>query len=757
MRRVILLIIAVSLLAFGCLEEKTYPGTKAEQLAGTQSIDLDEDGLTDYQIYDYSATSIADGGFVISRQVTVAAHTTASYDYINDSITDLDLMVAGESLKEFSTSSTESENDCGNNIGLGSKTSCINVFSCSELCSASSVRCKKLVSAYDEMVGGSMLSVLQDYNELGALIRDANKKVTNLRGAPQQDADEFLQKTRDIVYRVASINANPLYASGEMGLCVRSDYDISYVVAAASKIGGYTAANSQYRYRVMIFAKPVSQNTSQPGMEVGGISLSDRIPRIAVANPDSISSVQSIAVSQDSSSVLVSWASSKASKDGYGLVYEFTSDQPPDIVLAGLKSPELKVKRINLAGLLPTNILYEQLLQFLKNYYVSLGLAVGLTFVGLLVIYNVFILVFTLLTEKAGGSSFLAGFRRAFGRTDVGWRTDIILAVLFLGAGFYLSSYMAPAPATAPTLMESADFLIKNGEGLLGVGLMAIGIVMAYFAADNLVKITILERAYGMVIKQEKDMFLAKAGTLNDKLAQLAALVEAQAKEGFDVSREYDLLSSLKSGDVAALTKEMTGKTKAQLEDYLGKVESAVSGLNEKKRMADENWPKWKESIGKTLDEQGEIYQTSLVTVPSSLRMWALSRYAREAGAGTVTLDRDVLRRKKVSGDTMVRDMISKGLLKGAIVIKQDRIALAEFAEGSGTLASVLALKLRNYVQSLAKNMGQHEPQSFVSIGEKTVLVLMKGRNMESVLFINKPKFNEAVEQWKANSKALEG
>jgi len=36
------------------------------------------------------------------------------------------------------------------------------------------------------------------------------------------------------------------------------------------------------------------------------------------------------------------------------------------------------------------------------------------------------------------------------------------------------------------------------------------------------------------------------------------------------------------------------------------------------------------------------------------------------------------------------------------------------------------------------------------------VLVIMKNRTIESVLFIHKAKFKEAMEQWKASMKALE-
>jgi hypothetical protein len=758
MRRLLLLIVIISMLGFGCLDEKGYPGTKAEQITNTQSIDLDGDGSPDYLVYDFSPVAIQDANLKVQRQVTVAVETQAFYDTINPNLTDVDLLIGDQSMDEFSKSRTQSDTACSNSIGLMNVV-CSDVVTCSRLCSSASVKCKRVASTYEDILAGSMISYVQDNNEIRSLILDARRMILNLRSAPQSDKDNFLNKSRQIVYKVASINSNPLYANPDLNLCEHSDFGMPYLIDAAGKIGNYSSANVSYRYRIILSAKPTTQQVSgnQIGVEVSGVTFTDKLPRQAVPTSDDISSMQSITAGQDALSTSVGWTSTKTVKDGYLLMYEFKSDQPPETVLPSLKTPDVKVKRINLTALIPTNYLFLTLFVMVKNYYIALGLALGLTLGFLLVIYNALVLLFTIVSEKAAGASLIAGFRRAFGRTDVRWKTDIVISIIFLGAGFYVSTFVAAQPTTLPSLMESLDFLLKTDMGLLGVGVVTIGMVMFYFTVDNFIKITILEKAYGMVIKQEKDMFLAKAATLKERIAQLAQVVEEYSREDFDVSKEYDVLTSMKAENIDALSKEMTGRTKALIEDGLNKVESATNGLKERKRIADENWMKWKDTITKTLDEQGEVYQSSLVTVPASLRTWALGRYARETAGEGVIMDRDILKKKKVSAESLVRDMITKGLLKGAVVIKQDKIAMAEFAEGSGTVTSVLALKLRAYLLSLAKNMGQHPPQSFVSIGETHVLVLMKGRNVESLLFINKPKFNEAVEQWKANSKALEG
>ena len=259
-----------------------------------------------------------------------------------------------------------------------------------------------------------------------------------------------------------------------------------------------------------------------------------------------------------------------------------------------------------------------------------------------------------------------------------------------------------------------------------------------------------------MVIKQEKDLFLVRVASLKDQLAELNKLVEEYSKENFDVSKEYDVLALVKAEKVDMLAKDMNARSKARIDEYLSRVESSLASLTQKKKLADDNWPKWKEGIAKTLNEQGEVYVSTLVTIPASLRAWVLEKYMEEEGSGALSLDRDVLKKKKVSADQLVGDLVSKGLMRGVVVMKQGKVAMSQFKDGSGTVMAALAVKLVTYMRSMARNLGQHEPQSFVSVGGKTVIVMMRSRGLQSVLFVNKDKFKEAIEKWKTKVRGLE-
>ena len=75
----LLLLFAILLLGFGCIEQKSFPSVKNEQLSNTQEVDLDNDGFSDYTVYDFNAITNEESGMKVQRQVTVATLTSGSY------------------------------------------------------------------------------------------------------------------------------------------------------------------------------------------------------------------------------------------------------------------------------------------------------------------------------------------------------------------------------------------------------------------------------------------------------------------------------------------------------------------------------------------------------------------------------------------------------------------------------------------------------------------------------------------------------
>lgn len=749
MRYTIAVLLVLFMFGFGCLEESSFLSTRSEHVTNSQEIDLDGDGNVDYMIYDFSPVTLEDGSMTVQRKVTVSTETDGTYWRFNENLTDVDLLLADESLDEFSKSKLQADSACSQEIGL-SNVVCSDVATCSKLCSAASLKCKRIAANYDDALAGAMISYVQSNNDIRTTLIDARRRVLNLREGSDEEKDEFLDSIQSMISRVAEINANPLYTHPEFMLCTHSDFGITYLLEAAETIGDYEVQTVSYNYNVLLSAKPTD------GSDIAKIIISDRMPRSVVGDSDRIGSIQDFTASQDSSMVAINWTSTRPNQEGYIFHYSFSSEEAPAGMVAALQSPDIRLSRVNLAVLAPFLSIQDMMLGMTGNYFVSLGFAAGVCLSFLFFTYTVIMLLFTVISERAGGSPITKGFRRAFGRTDVRWKTDLVISAVLLVLGYYISAALVAAPATIPTLLETLEFLAMSGWGVVGASFVMLGVVVLYFAAENVTKITILERAYGMVIKQERDLFLVKVASLKDQLAELTQLVEEYSKENFDVGKEYDVLAVVKADKVDLLAKDMNARSKARIEEYLSRVETALASLKQRKKLADENWPKWKESIGKTLDEQGEVYVSTLVTIPASLRAWVLEKYMEEEGAGALSLDRDVLKKKKVSAGTLVQDLIGKDLMRGVVVMKQGKVEISEFKDGGGTVLAALSVKLVSYMRSMARNLGQHEPSSFVSVGDKMVVVMMKNRNLQSVLFVNKPKFKEAIEMWKSKVRALE-
>ncbi|MBD3210631.1 hypothetical protein GF318_04595 [Candidatus Micrarchaeota archaeon] len=754
MRWPLLLLFAVLLLSFGCIEEKTFEGTKSEQLAEAQEFDLDQDGIRDYRIYSFAPYTVQESGMEVKRMVTVTTRTTATYTSINPNLTDVDLLIADQSLEEFSQSRKQADNACSNKIGLA-KVVCSDVQTCSRLCSSASLKCRNVAEAYEDELAGAMISYVQSNNEISSLTLDARRMVFDLRETTDEDRNSFLRKTRDIVASIADINTNPLYVHPEIDLCDASDFGVEHLTDAAEKIGNYRTEACGYHYRIMLSVKPTEpKDKSGLGVETGGVGLTDTLPVASVQNTQEISSIQKVVATESSGNVRLSWTSDQASGEGYLLVYEFESDTPPETLVASLENPDLKVRKIDLSGLIPVNMIFQLFWGITGNYYLAMGIALGTLLSALFLAYNIVIVLFTLASQKLAGASFTTGFRKAFGRTEVRWKSDIVIAAVFLALGIGVSIFLATPTLEPPELMESVGFLAQNGEGAVGIVLIMFGVLMAYLSAENLGKIILLEKVYGNVMKSEKQAFLAKADKLKERIRLLSQLVDEYSKENFDVGKEYDAYASLKGINIDSLTKDMTPRTKTLINEYLTKADRAINSLEEKKKLADENWEKWKETISKLLEEQEEVYVSSLVTIPASLRTWALARYAKEEG---LLLERDAIKKIKVTPEKTVRELMGKGLIRGVIVIKNEKVVLSEFSDGKNTVVTALSLKLRSYLGSLAKNLGQHSPQSFVSVGQQIVLVLLRNKGMDSMLFVKREKFNEAVRQWKEKSKVFEG
>lgn len=743
-------ILLLSLLAFGCIEQKNYPSSKNDVVLNSVDNDINNDGIVDYTLIEYVKTIDNQAEFSLERQVIANTISNATFSRYNRNISDADIYRIDQALDEFVRVKDSAVTSCNAQLGLISP--CSDIRTCAAFCSSNSQSCKRLAVNYENTLSSSILSYVQETKKVNDLLNGARQLESKLRVGTDEDRSAFLEKITQIKDSLAKIKSNPVYSNRQLTLCSNTNFGEEKLETALSYIGNYGTTKTTYDYQIIELVKPTSTE------EQSGIIVNEKISKSSGVEADKILLPPDTTVTDATNTVSLKWTPAKPSKEGYMMKYSFTSEVEPEVVKESFKVPDLTVSRVNLIILAPTISILNVVYSLTTNYYISLGASIGITLCIIFILYNILSFGYAFIKEKTANSSnsaFTSAFRRAFGRTEVKWKADVVITLIALIAGSYVSIFVAAATPTMPDITQALDFLLANGFGILGASLILTGVLHAYFTIENIIKLSLMERAYGMVIKQEKDFFLAKAATLKDKLTELKTLIEKSKEEEFDVGPEYDILASINADKLDELARNVTAKNKTIIDDQLSRVENAISSINERKKVAEQNWSVWKNSIAKMLETQGEVYGPSLVFVPNSLRSWALIKYSKDNNDGVV-LERDTLKKKKLSPAKIVQDMIASGIIRGAIVIKGEKIALSEFAEGGGTVTNALVLKLRTYMKSLSKGIGQHDPNGFMAVGEKNVIAYIRSSTFESVLFVRKEKFKDAIDIWNLKSKTIE-
>ncbi len=747
----ILSTIAVICLLSGCLQQKMFDASKIERVSGSgaQYIDIDGDGASEVMMYSFEPVRIEGTTFITERQVAVAIRTQAEPEGAPARLNDADLLPIDALLEEFSLTSSDAQTKCGRTIGLVGVV-CNDAETCAKLC-GSNLGCKTPSTAYDDVLGGSMLTYVKDTGRLGSALLDSKRSLIRLKNATQTERTEFLSNTREMVNLVAEINANGLFSGGPVGLCTQSDFGAPFALEAAKKSGEFSIQNESYHYYVSVILR------SSETTDASSISIMDRMPSVALPRLGDISSAQKANVTREGGKTLITIDLSKAPQKSYLFAYDFISTMPPEILVPAMSSPAVTTKTLDLAFLAPTNSIFTALMSATGNYYLSLGLAFGITIVVLYFIFTVLVFIFTCVNEIKNKPTFISVFRKAFGRTDVMWKTDLIVGIVMLAVAYYLSSAFAIQPTGAPKLQSVIGILLQgNWASIVSSALAFMGVITLYFAFDNLVKLRFLERAYGQAIKEDRDAYLSRVGTLKEKLHELEGVVEQYRNEGYDVGHEFEILSVISPQQVEAMAKDANQRNKVLVEENTMRLEAAIASLHEKKRSLESKYPQWKAEISRLLAEMGEVSFTALATIPLTMRSLVISRYLKENVSEGLMLEGETIKKKKMTPDRAVSELLSKGLAKGVVLLKADVVIATGFAEVNPTVSTVLSLKLRTYARSLGKSLMQHEPGSVVIAGNETTVVYTKGVAYESVLMLKRANAKEALDIWNSKVKMLE-
>lgn len=746
MRKAMLLaVMAILLLTFGCLGDKQLNLDRKEQVILNENFEITGDSLDEFSFYVFSPRDITEANVKIQKYVFVSTQKTALLeDGKNLSVEKINEIEI--KFEEFVREKQDISNKCKQKLGIVG-VRCLDAKSCTKLCTENSQECKDIVKKYETTFGRYILQYVKDDSEMENEINDVLNNIPKLKGGSDSKKQEIIESIINIENKISSINSNPIFRPEIFGLCQQTDYSIENAISAANEIGKYSVAVEEYNYRTFI---KLNEGTQEEKLVYKDIVLKETLPA-DVGTSVQIISPQQIEVKTEAGRETIQWPVFKPySKNTDMYAYEFVTTISPDQIIPKLEVPKLTLKTLDLRAITPTMWAFNIIYSTIGNYYIAFGASLAITIILIYIIYTVINLLYNVISVKLAGMHISHGIKRAIGKPNIKWKTDAIFGGILLVIGIAISFFYAPSSTlTQFDVFGLMDSISNDGLIFVAAFFTFVGILFLYNALDNYARMSILEKAYGKKLKDEKELFSNKVSRLKQKIAELKELVTKLGDENFEVGSEYELISKISTQHIENLEKKDDFNSRKIIDDYLTQIEEAIEGLQEKKKNADENWGKWSETITNLIEENEEVYVSNLVTVPSSLRGWALNKYAREHPEKGLIYEGNVIKKKAVTAEKATKNLFDKNLLLGVIVIKNGKLIMSQMGSESGTVSGVLALKLLNYLRSLSTKLHMHNYDSLAVVGEKSVMALIKYREVESVIFTQKDKFKEAIDDWK--------
>lgn len=745
------LVAIVFLLFLGCISQQTVDAKQVEITQSAVNLDIDEDNEDDVWVYTFTPATSEDAG--IKTQRTLIAYKEVELGYLRfEELSDQDALSLIQSFEDFENSVEMSTEECLRNTGLVG-VNCIDVRTCAQLCSSSSLKCKKLVEEHEAIIGDSVLRYGQYYNELEDALYSSARSLVDMANEDRDDVTYLVSKLQNVLNNVYALEANPLIQSETLLVCSANIYDNTKLQDVINGLGTPVLQTETYRYTIFLQVLPSA--TKQDTLSQREITVQDRLPRELVEEEDLYSPLD-FSSNTNTSGVFLSFDPiRKLGGNTQMITYSFSSQTPPEILTTQLKRPSFALQVLNLEALGLSAFLFDALKDVLGNLYIAFGLALSVFVILLLLLLLILGLIYSVLRAVLAKEKAMVGIRKSLLRTTVRWKTDLLLGLILTGAGIAASYLFASKNIEAENIFVMGNIVLGDAAAFIASSGVFFGSILLYLAIQNKVKVFLLEDIYQKELGEDKDIFVANVKQLKEQWNALRTLAESLRKENFDVRQEYNVVAGLSEGRIVAMGKKFDDTSKQNVQQHLIEVEDALERLREKKRRAESNWPQWKANIEKLLEENEKVHRSQLIGIPGTLQIWALHRFAKEYGEKDIVFQGETIVQKKLSPDRLVQRLFDQGIFKALVVTKNEKIVLSKTAKGSSSVIAALTVKLMGYVKTMLPKLGHGGYSSLAGIGTKSVLLISKEHGLETLLIVPREKFKEALQAWKEKGKRL--
>jgi len=732
---------------FGCITQQDISDVRKEQIASTEYFDVNDDGINEIIHLNFNPIQL-EKNIKLKREVIITANLALDVSSF-DSISDADELTLLSNLNDFSASSENFINTCSNKVGL--EFNCVAYEDCADLCAGASSKCAKLEKGYRKELGWALVDFVKDRKKIEDTFPSLRFDIKDIGDATAEKKISFVKNAESLLNAYSSFMSNDAFLSNTLNQCDKAtlnsgDFLLEDLEAVLSRIGSINRRVSSYDYKVVIHL----ESDTLDELSVVNLDIVEKRPSSA----NDVSSFQTSDVGDE-----IKWSGAKLSPDAPSLlfVYSFSSSVDPNQVINQFTSPSVITKELSLEFLNPVLFVYGELFNATKDYHLSFGLSFALFICLFLFLYSFLKIIIAAFGAMFAREKSVVGIKKAFSQTRVTWKGDLVLGIIAFVVAAVSSHMFATSVTGKLSLTESFDLWTKEDiVSFVSVVSYFLGTVLLYLAIENKLKILFLGGFYNKEIKEDKQLFVNNISSLKEKLKELKSLIEKLSKEGFDVGKEYDALASISLEKIDTLSKKTDDvDAKRTIDLDLSRVDDAIEALHEKKKTADENWAAWSSKISALVQENDEVYVSSLNFIPSSLRSWTLNKFVEEHKAEGFVFEDEAIKKKAISVGSVAEDLVKRGVFYGLVLTKFGKVLSARIKDTSDTVISILSLRSFAYLSTLVKNLRTGDYVSVVSIGSNLVLVFLKHEDFESMALVEKSKFKTSVAKLKETLERL--
>ena len=756
MGKAMALAVVLILLIFmhGCVTERDITISETEKVLSANADDIDYDGYADIKHYVFRPIVINAQDNLVMQKMVDGGEIESDISVKNlrnltaQNISDFEVL-----LFQYDLSRKESESECRQMLNLDGtgRRSCSSPRDC--ILGCTTTECSKYSQASDTLG----LWIYQFSSDTGALesdIKDLRNSAVGLSSASEGDRELLMVKLSGVLDRTIAINSNPIFNYNAFKLCSIARYDNEKITQMLSMLGEYERTAKKYKYAVNV-------RFAITGKSYTELKIIDSIPAPLTTYISNVSLAQE-GSSYDSISSQVSWLPVQLTYMDQQVGYSIESRQEMrEDIFDNWPTMKVTTKVFSLSSspvftyLMDTSQgVFHAISGF--GYYVALSAVLAFWDVAIMLLLLFGRTLFGLINAAQSRIGLRDGLLRSYGEANYYWKEYAMAAAGIAILAYALTYISRPISESELVIDNLVTNLTGDIAGAASVLLFFLSIHLAYALLEDTFKgILSGSRYYENVMDASPKANQLRLSKLKERAKESYAALDKMGS--FDIADEKSALDSVPLRKIEDLMKASGSEraVKELLEVYMERMDGLEVKIGEKSKIAETEWPVWKEEISRRTSEKDIVPLSSLASIPSQWRKWAASRFMVENDE--VALDGETIRRVDGISEKKTEDVLKKlvngGSAIGGVLLNKGGIISSLSKKGNHSIESVLAFRIASYAKTLGQKVFSSDCHGIVISGGRNVAVYVKGTEADGMLFATRGNVKEAFAEFEKRLK----